>query len=141
MKRVIKEREDIVFFIKMFPLKIHPAAYRKAKTIVCEKSLRLLEDAFEGRSIPDPECDTTEIDDNIKLAERLGITGTPTIILPDGAVLPGYKNADTLIKFIEQAGNSLQQPEEETEEEAGETPESETEVEEDTEVETDTGLE
>ena len=47
MKKVVRERKDIAFYIKMFPLKIHPGAYDKAKTIVCEKSLKLLEDAYQ----------------------------------------------------------------------------------------------
>ncbi len=35
------------------------------------------------------ECDTKEIDANIKLAEALGITGTPTLVLPDGRTHTG----------------------------------------------------
>ncbi|MCL4491591.1 MAG: thioredoxin fold domain-containing protein [Nitrospirae bacterium] len=100
MKKVIKERKDIVFFIKMFPLKGHPDAYWKSKSIVCNKSLKMLEDNFEKKAIPKTECNTKEIDDNIKLAESLGITGTPTMILPDGRVQAGAMPADKLIELI-----------------------------------------
>ncbi|MBS1112386.1 MAG: hypothetical protein H6Q92_148, partial [Nitrospirae bacterium] len=68
MKKVVSERKDIAFYIKMFPLKMHPGAYEKARTIICEKSLKLLEDAFEKKQIPPPKCKTTVLDENIKLA-------------------------------------------------------------------------
>ena len=77
MKKVVRERKDISFYIKMFPLKIHAGAYDKAKAIVCEKSLALLESAFEEKSLPAPKCKTTAVDDNIKLAGKFGITSAP----------------------------------------------------------------
>ena len=43
------------------------------------------------------------IDKNIKLAERLGISGTPTSVLPDGSVLTGSLQADKLIELIDSA--------------------------------------
>jgi len=55
MKQVVSERKDIAFYIKMFPLKMHPGAYEKARAIICEKSLKLLEDAFEQKQIPPPK--------------------------------------------------------------------------------------
>jgi len=100
MKKVIEERKDIAFYIKMFPLRIHPEAYEKAKAIVCEKSLALLESAFEKKPLPKPKCETTVIDENIKLAEKLGISSVPSIILPNGRVVPGFKGAKALIELI-----------------------------------------
>lgn len=93
------ERKDIVFFIKMLPV-TGVQAYEKSKTIVCEKSLKLLEDAFEKKPLPKPNCETTVLDENIKLAEKLGISGTPAIILPDGKVIPGYKDAKGIMEMI-----------------------------------------
>ena len=69
MKKTIEERKDIAFYIKLYPLKIHPEAYEKSKAIVCEKSLALLEAAHEKKPLPKPSCETTVIDENIKLAE------------------------------------------------------------------------
>ncbi len=85
----------------MFPLKIHPGAYDKAKAIVCEKSLTLLENAFDNRRLPPPKCKTSAIDDNLKLAEEIGITGAPTLILPDGRVFSGYRDAPGLKALID----------------------------------------
>ena len=100
---MIEKRKDIVFFIKMYPLPMHKDAYDKAKAIVCEKSLSLLEDAFENKPLPAPKCETSALDENIKLAEKLGIRGTPAIILPNGTLVPGYKEADPLITLIEKS--------------------------------------
>lgn len=80
---------------------MHKGAYDKAKAIICEKSLSMLEDAFEKKELPKPKCETTAVDENIKLAGKLGITGTPAIILPDGGIVPGYKDADSLIQMID----------------------------------------
>ena len=97
---MIAERKDIAFYIKMLALNIHPQAYEKAKAIVCEKSLTLLEDAFERKELPKPKCETQVIDENIKLAEKLGISGTPTLIFPDGRVFPGAADAKTIIERL-----------------------------------------
>jgi thiol:disulfide interchange protein DsbC len=103
MKKVLGERKDIAFYIKLYPLPMHKDAYGKAKTVVCEKSLALLEDAFANKPLPPAKCETSVIDDNLKLAEKLGIRGTPAIIMPNGTIIPGYKDAPSLIADIDKA--------------------------------------
>ena len=100
MKKVIKERKDIVFFIKLFPLPMHKEAYAKSKSIACGKSLTMLEDAFEKKPVPKPKCETTVIDDNIKLAQKLGLSGTPAVIMPDGRVFTRALDAASLMKEV-----------------------------------------
>lgn len=100
MKQIIEKRRDISFYIILYPLNIHPEAYEKSKSIVCEKSLTLLQDAYEKKEIPKPDCETLVIDENIKLAQNLGITAVPALILPNGTILTGYKDAQTLISLI-----------------------------------------
>jgi thiol:disulfide interchange protein DsbC len=100
MKKIIEERKDIAFFIKFFPLKSHAGAYEKAKAILCEKSLDLLEDAHSGKPLPKPKCETTAVDESIKLAEKLGLSSVPVLIFPDGRIMPGYKDTKTLLGLI-----------------------------------------
>ncbi len=100
IKKVIQKDPSISFFVKMFPLKIHPNAYNKAKAIVCEKSLKLLEDSFKGKKLPKPSCKTDVLERNMELAYKLKINSTPTMILPDGRVLPGYKKAEDILKLL-----------------------------------------
>lgn len=102
MKKVIEKRPDIVFYIKLFPLvSIHPKAYEKSKAINCSKSLSVLEDAYEKKAVPDAKCESSEIDNNMKLAEKLGIDGTPAMIFPDGNVVSGGMDADSIIAQID----------------------------------------
>jgi thiol:disulfide interchange protein DsbC len=107
MEKVLKERKDIAFYILLFPLAMHKDAYWKSKSIVCNRSLKMLEEAFAKKEIPKPECDTKEIDANMKVAEALGITGTPALVLPDGRVHTGMMPAKQLIDFI----NAVPKPE------------------------------
>jgi thiol:disulfide interchange protein DsbC len=108
MEKVIKERKDIVFYILLYPLSFHKDAYWKSKSIMCNRSLKMLEDAFAKKEIPRLECDSKEIDSNIKVAEALGITGTPALVLPDGRVHTGMMPARQLIDFIN--GNPRPEP-------------------------------
>lgn len=104
MKKVVEMRPDIAFLIKMFPLKSHPNAYDKAKAIVCAKSLAMLEDSLAGKSLDPPACETDAIDKNIKLAEQMGINSTPTLIFPDGRVIPGYIPSEEIVRLLENPG-------------------------------------
>lgn len=101
IKKIIAKRKDIAFYIKLFPLPMHPAAYDKSKAILCENSQELLDAAFEGRPVPKPKCDTKAVDENIALAKELGISGTPGIILPDGRLVPGYLEADGILELVD----------------------------------------
>lgn len=103
IKKVIKKRKDIAFYIKLFPLPMHKEAYGKSKAILCEKSIELLDAAFEGKPVPEAKCFIKEVDANIETAKKLGITGTPGIILPDGTLIPGYLESAALIAAIDDA--------------------------------------
>lgn len=110
MKKVTAKRIDIAFYMKLYPLKGHKDAYWKSKTIVCTRSLKYLEDNFENQPIPKEDCKTPEVDNNIKFAQANGITGTPTLILPDGSVYSGTTDAERLIKMIDEAADEAPAP-------------------------------
>lgn len=101
LKKVVAERKDIAFYIKMYPLPIHKDATEKAKAIVCEKSLKLLDEAYEKKPLPKAKCKAPVIDENIKLAKKLGIAGTPALVMPDGRVISGYRDANALKLLID----------------------------------------
>ena len=101
MKQIIAKRKDIAFYIKMYPLEFHKDAYWKSKSIVCNNSLQLLQDCFDKKEIAKTDCKTEEVDNNLKLAKSLGITGTPAIILPDGRLHVGAMPEAELIKLID----------------------------------------
>ena len=101
MKKVIEQRKDIVFYIRLFPLKMHPDSYWKSKSIVCGKSMQMLEDNFAKKPIARDECNTKEVDNTVKMAESLGISGTPTLILPNGKMRSGAMSAEQIIELID----------------------------------------
>ena len=100
MKAVVLQRPDVAFWIKLLPLKIHPNARKKAEAIICAKSAQMLEDSLAGKALPEPSCETDQIDKNEKEAARLGVRSTPTLILPDGRVMPGYKPAAKILELL-----------------------------------------
>jgi len=107
MKQITAKRKDVVFYLKMFPVvQLHPGAYDKSKAIVCQESndkrLKLLEDAYAGRSLPKPECVTDAVKKNIDLAGKLGISGTPTLIFDDGFRHNGSVEEAELLRLIEE---------------------------------------
>ncbi len=106
LKKVVAKRMDIAFYLKLLPLKIHPDAYWKSKSILCEKSLTLLDENYEKKPIPRIECPTPELDKTEEFAEKNGISGTPTMVLPDGSLYQGPIEADKLIKLIDDSSKA-----------------------------------
>jgi len=109
LKEVIRRDPEVAFLIKLFPLKMHPNAYDISKSIVCNNSMEYLELSFSGKPVPAPNCEIPVIDQTIALAGELGIRSTPTLVLPDGRVIPGYRKAEAILtiigKNLSQAGN------------------------------------
>ncbi|TAN45503.1 MAG: DsbC family protein [Nitrospirae bacterium] len=101
LQKAAANRADIVFYLKLYPLKIHRDAYWKSKTIVCNRSLKTLEDVYGKKPIDKKDCATKEVDETIKLADSLGIDSTPTVILPDGTVIAGSMPSEKLIRLID----------------------------------------
>jgi thiol:disulfide interchange protein DsbC len=101
MKQIVAKRKDIAFYIKFMPLEFHKDAYWKAKSIVCNKSLQMLEDNFAKKEIAKTECQTKEVDDSLKLAASFGISGTPALILPDGRLRVGAMPEAELVGLID----------------------------------------
>ncbi|MBI5886601.1 MAG: DsbC family protein [Deltaproteobacteria bacterium] len=102
IKKIQDARKDVVFYIKLLPLPMHPNAHAKSMSILCNgKKPQLLDDAMADKALPKGECKTSELDDNTKLAGDIGIHGTPGIILPDGRLIPGYIPSETLLSLID----------------------------------------
>ena len=100
LKEVVRREPGIAFYIKLFPLAMHPNAYGISRSIICNRSMSMLEASFAGRPIPPANCDSTVVDETLALVQELGIRSTPTLVLPDGLVLPGFKTADELLTRI-----------------------------------------
>jgi thiol:disulfide interchange protein DsbC len=107
MKKVVALDPDVAFYIKMLPLNIHPEAYMIAKSIVCNRSVAMLEQSFADRPVPPPLCRADAVDRTIDFARKNGINSTPTVVLPDGRPFSGYRDAAALLKMV---GSKVQVP-------------------------------
>ncbi len=71
-------------------------SYHKAVSVWCaEDRKQRLESAMSGRSVPEGGC-VHPVDAHLQLAEKLGISGAPVLVLDNGELLPGYVSAQRL---------------------------------------------
>jgi thiol:disulfide interchange protein DsbC len=78
--------------------------YAKSVSVWCaDDQKKALGIAKSGGKIESKTCDNP-VQDHMKLGEMVGVSGTPTLILDDGRILPGYVPADKLIAIINQKG-------------------------------------
>lgn len=101
MKKAAAKDPDVAFLVMPYPRNPNDkATYRKCQAVVCSKSVKMLDDAYAGKALPEPACKTDAVNETIRLAERLKIKGTPAMILPDGRVISGYMEAEALLALL-----------------------------------------
>ncbi|WP_243373068.1 DsbC family protein [Geotalea sp. SG265] len=95
LKKLVAMDRSVAVYVKLFPLKIHPTAYDKSRVIMQGPSAKLLDDAFAKVALPAPGPNTPRagVDENIRLAAKLGVNSTPTLIFSDGRLLAGARTA------------------------------------------------
>jgi len=103
LKKLATIAPDVAIHIMLYPLPMHPAAYDKSRAVLETKDLDLMDKAFDGKEVPKPgkESSRKAIDENIAFANANGISGTPTMVMPDGRVEVGMRDAETLKKMLE----------------------------------------
>ena len=75
-------------------------SYDKAVSAWCGDDPRArLTDAKNGKAIPDKVC-ANPVAAQHELGQRLGVTGTPAIMLENGEIIRGYMPADALAKGL-----------------------------------------
>ncbi|HEU5359542.1 MAG TPA: DsbC family protein [Candidatus Deferrimicrobiaceae bacterium] len=102
IKNVVARDPEVAFYIRVYARNNNPATLAKARSIVCGKkdAAKLLDDAFAGKELPEAKCETNAVEETAGLARKLGIQGTPALILPDGRVINGYRDADALLRML-----------------------------------------
>jgi len=104
IKQVVARDPEVAFFVRVYSRNNNPQSVRKALSIVCGKkdAAKLLDDAFAGKELPEAKCKTKAVEETASLARKLGIQGTPAMVLSDGRLISGYMQADALLKLIRQ---------------------------------------
>jgi thiol:disulfide interchange protein DsbC len=76
-------------------------SYKKAVSIWCSKdAIAAMDSAAEGEPPERRKC-PNPIAGHMLLGEQIGITTTPTLVLPDGRILPGYVAPDALSGYMQ----------------------------------------
>ena len=103
-EKIVAKHPDIAFYVMLYSRKNDPATIRKILSIVCGKkdAPKLLDDAFAGKALPAKDCKTSAVEDTARMAAKLNLRGTPVMILPDGRQVNGYRDAETILKLLEE---------------------------------------
>jgi len=99
----LKSAKGIKVYTFLFPLsRIHPTARAHAESIWCAKNQHeaLVDLMLNGKTLAKGTCQTP-IDANTALAQKLGISGTPTMIAADGRKFAGVKSAADLKAWLQ----------------------------------------
>lgn len=79
---------------------LNSESYYKAVTVWCSKDQQAaITEAKSGKPMKQLDC-KNPVADHMKLADAFGVTGTPTIVMSTGAVIPGYVPAKTLLQYL-----------------------------------------
>jgi thiol:disulfide interchange protein DsbC len=87
----LKGLTDVTIYTFLYPLaSLHPEARSKAIALWCApRPLEAWQALMTRNVLPAPADCAHPVDRNVALGERLGISGTPTLIAQDGRVLAG----------------------------------------------------
>lgn len=103
---------DVTLYTFLMPIaSLHPQARAKAIAVWCAdhplaawQALMRKDEAAPARDCPHP------VDRNVALAERLGITGTPTLVAADGRMLAGAAGLAQIEAWLERSNASAEAP-------------------------------
>lgn len=116
-RKVVARNPDVAFFVMLYSRTGNPRTVQKALSVLCGETNapKLLEDAFHGRPLPEPTCRTSAVEENARLAAKLNIRGTPVTILPDGRMVNGFRDAETILKLLNGKSSAAQTNQEQKE--------------------------
>jgi thiol:disulfide interchange protein DsbC len=81
---------------------VNSDSYRKAVGVWCADDRKAaMTTAKSGAEVAYAECENP-VQEHMQLGERLGVTGTPAIVLANGRMIPGYVPADRLEMILRQ---------------------------------------
>ena len=78
--------------------------YREMVSVWCAADRKAAFTAAKHGQAPKPATCPNPVKDEYDLGVKLGVTGTPMILGPDGMVLGGYVPPDKLLKMLEKGG-------------------------------------
>lgn len=80
-------------------------SYYKAVSVWCADDRKAaMTEAKSGKTPPRRECDNP-VKQHMVAAQGVGVSGTPTLVLENGRVIPGYVEPARLLQILQQTGN------------------------------------
>lgn len=107
LDQLVRDEPQLLVYIILFPLDIHPDARWKTDSITCTAktdmpgALAMLERSFRKEPVERITCSASVADAALLRAGELGIGVAPTIITADGRLLVGVRKKEELQKMLE----------------------------------------
>lgn len=77
--------------------------YDLTKKVWCSSNKRqAMEQAMEDKATGSSTCNTSIIERSLEIGKDISVNATPTILLEDGTMIPGYMTADRIFEVIEE---------------------------------------
>lgn len=108
LEQELAKVDNVTIYSFLYPLPMHADAPRKSKLVWCsqDRAKAFTELMLKGK-VPEGKADCDNpIEANLAYGEKLGIQGTPAMILVDGKRIPGYLPAAELDKRLNQAASA-----------------------------------
>lgn len=108
----MKGLTDVTIYTFLMPIaSLHPDARAKAIAVWCSRdriaawhALMWRDEKVSAKDCPHP------VDRNVALGDRLGVTGTPTLVAADGRVLPGAASSAQIEAWLARSTASAEGP-------------------------------
>lgn len=105
LHKEIKEYNDLGIEVRYmaYPRSgINTPSYFKAVSVWCAKDRKAaLTEAKAGKPLPRADCENP-VKEQMEAAKAVGVTGTPTLVLESGRVIPGYVEPKRLRSILDQ---------------------------------------
>nr|WP_315853235.1 bifunctional protein-disulfide isomerase/oxidoreductase DsbC [Alteromonas oceanisediminis] len=102
LHREIEDYNDLGITVRYFAFPragLNSEGYQDMVSVWCaENPQKAMTDAKLGDSVTPAKC-ANQVAEQYRFGQKIGVTGTPNIIMPNGTVVPGYQPA----KMLEQA--------------------------------------
>jgi len=105
LHKQIKEYNDLGIEVRYmsYPRSgLNTPSYFKAVSVWCAKDRKTaLTEAKAGKPLPRADCENP-VKEQMEAAKAVGVTGTPTLVLESGRVIPGYVEPKRLRDILDQ---------------------------------------
>lgn len=102
LHRDLAAMKDVTVHVFLYPI-LSPDSFEKAKNIWCSKDRAAAWNAamIEGKAPAASGADCKHpLQQNLQLGQRLGVSGTPTLIFQDGSRMPGAASVEEIEKRL-----------------------------------------